>query len=193
MGSMMRMRFMPREADLPLEQTELYRTTIGQVVTEWMPRPPEYSLRVVAGDPDRSAAIYRMERRSGNGFMMDQMPPIATERRDEEGIALVRAWIAGLPHDAPSFVPMDASSPMPLQDPVVPAMMDAGVAPLSEDASAQDAIALEDEAGNDAEVAAQAVAQDADAMASDATPGLDAGLVLDGDAVQQLDAGDTAP
>lgn len=98
MGSMMRMRFLPHEADLPFEQSELYRSTIGQVVTDWKPHPAEYALRIAVGDPDRSAVVYRMQQRSGNGFTMDQMPPIATEQRDERGIALVRTWIASLPH-----------------------------------------------------------------------------------------------
>jgi mono/diheme cytochrome c family protein len=28
--------------------------------------------------------------------MLDQMPPVATERVDDEGVALVRAWIQSL-------------------------------------------------------------------------------------------------
>jgi hypothetical protein len=172
MGPMMRMRFLPHEADLPLEQTELYRTTIGQSVTDWMPHPPEYSQRVIAGDPDHSAAIYRMEQRSGNGFMMDQMPPIATERRDEEGIALVRAWIVGLPNEGVSRPDsFDASSPQPLPDAAVPLAMDAGVEKPIEivppEAAAPDAVAY-GEPNEDAGGAMEEAASNPAVLAQDA-------------------------
>jgi hypothetical protein len=50
------------------------------------------SLRIAGGDPDASAMSYRMSVRTTE----DQMPPIGTKVVDEEGLALVRAWIAGL-------------------------------------------------------------------------------------------------
>ena len=48
--------------------------------------------RVVPGDPEHSALLYRMRQRGNIG----QMPPIATERVDPDGIEAVRQWIEGL-------------------------------------------------------------------------------------------------
>jgi hypothetical protein len=48
--------------------------------------------RIVPGDPDNSALLYRMTQRTQN----IQMPPIATEAVDPVGIDLVRAWIQSL-------------------------------------------------------------------------------------------------
>lgn len=52
-----------------------------------------FDFRIVPGDPDASAALYRMSVREDGGAM----PPIATEVVDPAGLALVRAWIASLP------------------------------------------------------------------------------------------------
>jgi hypothetical protein len=49
-------------------------------------------LRVAPGDPDASAIVMRMSSRAPGV----QMPPIATERTYDDGIALVRAWISSL-------------------------------------------------------------------------------------------------
>ncbi|MDW8360961.1 MAG: hypothetical protein RMK74_01060 [Myxococcales bacterium] len=48
---------------------------------------------VVPGSPDRSQLVARMQTRRPE----HQMPPLATERVDETGVGLVRAWIASLP------------------------------------------------------------------------------------------------
>ena len=48
--------------------------------------------RVVAGNPEESALLYRMRQR-GN---IAQMPPTASEVPDVEGIAIIAAWIEGL-------------------------------------------------------------------------------------------------
>ena len=49
--------------------------------------------RIVPGDPDASAVLYRMGQR-GNPA---QMPPLASAVVDEDGLAVVRAWIESLP------------------------------------------------------------------------------------------------
>jgi hypothetical protein len=56
----------------------------------WTAAPYEY--RVVPGNPDESAIYYRMSTRE----LIDQMPPIATEIPDWEGLAAVRSWIESL-------------------------------------------------------------------------------------------------
>lgn len=49
--------------------------------------------RIISGNPDESAVIYRMSQRGNNA----QMPPLATHIVDAEGLAAVRAWIESLP------------------------------------------------------------------------------------------------
>ena len=51
------------------------------------------ALRLVPGAADASALVERMEQR-GPGT---QMPPLATEEVDPEGLALIRAWINAMP------------------------------------------------------------------------------------------------
>jgi len=70
--------------------SELYRTTVGAPLERWIDHG--YTSRIVAGDPDASALLYRMTQRT----MTDQMPPIATEYVDPTGIDLVRTWIQSL-------------------------------------------------------------------------------------------------
>ena len=48
--------------------------------------------RIVPGDPDASAVLYRMGQRGNTA----QMPPVATATVDTEGVAAVRAWIESL-------------------------------------------------------------------------------------------------
>ena len=50
-------------------------------------------------DPDHSAAYYRMDRRDGvDGTAVGvQMPPIISHQVDTEGVALLAAWLNGLP------------------------------------------------------------------------------------------------
>src|SRR5262249_7266307 len=49
------------------------------------------AMLVAPGDPDRSVLVARLARR-GSG----QMPPLATHTVDQQAVALVRQWIAGL-------------------------------------------------------------------------------------------------
>ncbi len=70
--------------------TQAYQSTVGVELQQWIDRG--YTYRIVAGDPDQSAVFYRMTQRT----MMVQMPPLATEKTDDAGIALVRAWIQSL-------------------------------------------------------------------------------------------------
>jgi len=48
--------------------------------------------RIVPGDPDASAVLYRMGQRGNTA----QMPPLATATVDTEGLAAVQAWIESL-------------------------------------------------------------------------------------------------
>jgi len=62
-----------------LSGSPTYRTALGHSVQP--------------GRPDDSAIVQRLR---GRVFMGRQMPPIASEQRDETGLALVTRWIAGL-------------------------------------------------------------------------------------------------
>ncbi|MDB4964242.1 MAG: hypothetical protein JWP01_4241 [Myxococcales bacterium] len=70
--------------------TDLARTTIGVPLQQWLGHG--FATRIVSGDPDNSALLYRMTQRTQNM----QMPPIATEVPDPTGIDLVRQWIQSL-------------------------------------------------------------------------------------------------
>ena len=70
--------------------TQIAQTAINAPLEQWIGRG--YTYRIVAGDPDQSAAFYRMTQRT----MMVQMPPLATEKTDDAGIALIRGWIESL-------------------------------------------------------------------------------------------------
>jgi hypothetical protein len=73
------------------EATGIYRSAIGQKLTYF--RHPTITTRVVPGDPEASAVIFRMKSR----VMKEGMPPIATEIVDPVGIDLVTHWIQSLP------------------------------------------------------------------------------------------------
>jgi hypothetical protein len=60
-------------------QTAAYRTALGQTI-----KP---------GDPGGSAVLERMSSRSR---FPPGMPPLASERIDDQGLALMRVWIQGL-------------------------------------------------------------------------------------------------
>ena len=70
--------------------TQIYQTTVGVDLQQWTNHG--YAKRIVPGDPDSSAIFYRMSQRAMNV----QMPPLATEKTDPDGIALVRGWIQSL-------------------------------------------------------------------------------------------------
>lgn len=69
--------------------TPSYTTSVGVALSE---TDPAYSLRVDPGNPATSGLVHRMELRGDD----KQMPPLASELIDDDSIALVRAWIAGL-------------------------------------------------------------------------------------------------
>jgi hypothetical protein len=71
--------------------SELYTTNIGEPLQYW--RGGAITLRAKAGDPDASAILARMKLRGTK----DQMPALATEVVDPDGVEAVRAWLAGLP------------------------------------------------------------------------------------------------
>jgi hypothetical protein len=73
------------------EDTFIYRSTVGVPLQYFESEP--FSLRVAPGDPDQSGLLFRMTQRGEK----TQMPPLATEQRDDDGIAAVRAWIETLP------------------------------------------------------------------------------------------------
>jgi hypothetical protein len=70
--------------------TQAVQTTVGAPLEQWIGHG--FTYRIVAGDPDQSAAFYRTTQRT----MLVQMPPLATERADDAGIALIRSWIQSL-------------------------------------------------------------------------------------------------
>lgn len=87
-SSNMVLRLAATDTDPPA--TALYRSTVGVALQQWIGHG--YTDRIVAGDPDMSAIHYRMSQRTANM----QMPPLATEQPDTDGIELVRLWIDSL-------------------------------------------------------------------------------------------------
>lgn len=73
-----------------LEATGAYQTAVGQPARIF--NDQHVSGRVVAGDASSSAVYYRMSQRGNNA----QMPPVASEVVDTEGLAIIRTWIEGL-------------------------------------------------------------------------------------------------
>ena len=70
--------------------TQIYQTTVGVPLEQWINRG--YTTRIIAGDPDHSAVFVRMSSRAMNV----QMPPLATEYIDPNGMDLLRSWITSL-------------------------------------------------------------------------------------------------
>lgn len=95
-SSDMRLRFSIAEVDEPLPDSALYRTTLMTAVSEWKDHPAKLKYRIVPGEPQRSALYYRMTQRGDEEPSADQMPPLATEHRDPDGIAVVGKWIESL-------------------------------------------------------------------------------------------------
>jgi hypothetical protein len=73
-----------------VESTELYRSVVEQPLQNFADE--DATLRVVPGSPERSGVVVRMARRGPK----EQMPPLASEVADDEGIALVSRWISAL-------------------------------------------------------------------------------------------------
>jgi len=72
------------------EDTALFQTLVGQKAQYF--RDEGIDERVAPGDPDASAVIVRMRARGSDM----QMPPLATEIPDDDGIAAVSDWILSL-------------------------------------------------------------------------------------------------
>jgi hypothetical protein len=70
--------------------TQIYQTTVGVPLQQWVGNG--YTSRIVAGDPTNSAVFVRMSSRAMNV----QMPPIATEFVDPNGMDLLISWITSL-------------------------------------------------------------------------------------------------
>ena len=77
-------------AETDAATTKIVQSTVGVPLQQWVNHG--YTDRIVAGEPDQSAIVYRMSQRTQDM----QMPPIATEFTDPTGIALIRAWVSGL-------------------------------------------------------------------------------------------------
>jgi len=73
-----------------VETSQVFQSIVGQALQYW--RGGDIKSRVVPGVPEASAIVARMATRGTD----DQMPPLATEVPDAEGLAVVRAWIASL-------------------------------------------------------------------------------------------------
>jgi hypothetical protein len=78
-------------SDTMVEDTAAYRSAVGVELTSF--QDAEITLRIAAGDPERSGLYHRMSLRGP----MKQMPPLATELVDDTGLSQVRAWIES-PH-----------------------------------------------------------------------------------------------
>jgi hypothetical protein len=79
------------DAESPsLEETRLFRSVVGQALQYYRADPG--TLRVAPGDPAASALLQRMQVRGPK----EQMPPLATEEIDAQGLEIVRRWIASL-------------------------------------------------------------------------------------------------
>jgi len=72
------------------EETTTYMSTLDVPLDRWVTGP--YTVRVSPGDASMSAITARMSVRG----TMAEMPPLATELIDPDGIAAVTAWIDGL-------------------------------------------------------------------------------------------------
>lgn len=70
--------------------TPTYLTTVGQPTTLF--KDQHVTARIEPGKPESSAVSFRMGQRGNNA----QMPPIATEKVDEAGLAAIESWIASL-------------------------------------------------------------------------------------------------
>lgn len=80
------------------EQTGAYITSIGQTLADFS--APGVTHRVAAGDPAASGVIYRMFHRGDGDLPAEgdvvQMPPLASEVIDDQGVQIVSDWILGL-------------------------------------------------------------------------------------------------
>ena len=84
--------------DRAVEATGAARTAVGVMMQKRL--AGSGGLRIQPGSPETSGVLARMGTRSG-ADPAAQMPPLATERIDEQGIAAVTEWIRSLPADHP--------------------------------------------------------------------------------------------
>ena len=73
------------------ELSNAWRTTVG--IDTQIFKDQHVEGRIVPGNPTASALYYRMSHRDD----VAQMPPIASKESDEEGLAIIQAWIESLP------------------------------------------------------------------------------------------------
>jgi hypothetical protein len=71
-----------------VQATSIYRTTVGQPTEVY----DGSAVRVLPGDPEGSAVWLRQSARG----VVDQMPPLGSERVDDHGAAVLAAWIESL-------------------------------------------------------------------------------------------------
>jgi hypothetical protein len=137
-ADVMRLRVLVREVDLPFSEWELYRTTVGQEVVKWSPRPEGFDTRIVPGVPEASALLFRMQQRDSDTSEGEQMPPLASELVDTEAVAAVRAWIAAMEPSETASEP-DAGASDVSEQPAVGATHETPVAPSEPGAMSMDA------------------------------------------------------
>jgi hypothetical protein len=87
---LLRLRTDDARPDSRPEDSDAYRSTLGVALQEFS--DPAVTIRVVPGDPLASGLAHRMAQRGTKA----QMPPFASERVDESGLALIDAWIRSL-------------------------------------------------------------------------------------------------
>lgn len=81
-------------SDLDVTTSALYQSIADQPLQYW--RGGAITVCMAPGAPDASAIVARMSTRAPD----DQMPPLATEMVDPDGVAAVRAWVGSLPAPA---------------------------------------------------------------------------------------------
>ncbi len=79
--------------DTALEKLPIFETAVRQETGFPIPGHERDSYRILPGDPDRSAVLYRMSSRVPG----DAMPSLGTVRPPKESAELVRDWIRSLP------------------------------------------------------------------------------------------------
>ena len=77
-------------ADTDLATSGPVKSTVGVALQRW--QKPGFTVRVSPGKPNESAVLFRANARGDR----DQMPPIATEHVDANGIAALTTWIQSL-------------------------------------------------------------------------------------------------
>lgn len=79
-------------AQQTVESASPYLSAVGMKLQSFM--GADLKIRIVPGQPEQSGLYYRMSQRGPRS----QMPPVATELTDPQGLAAVFAFISALPH-----------------------------------------------------------------------------------------------